>query len=101
MAAGPPIKEFIKDPDSVLSYTLDWNGGAPGPWLATGETISTSAWTLSGTGIIEDSDSNTNTTTSIIVSEGVAGEDYELTNRITTSNSQTVDRTIRIKVQER
>lgn len=101
MAAGPPIREFIKDPDSVLQYTLNWDGGAPGPWLSTGETISTSAWTLSSTGITKDSDSNTNTTTSIIVSGGTAGEDYELTNRISTSNSQTTDRTIRIKVLER
>ncbi len=101
MAAGPPIKEFIKDPDSTLSYTLDWNGAGPGPWLATGETISSDAWTLSSSGITKDSNSNTSTTTSIIVSGGTAGEDYELTSRITTSNSQITDRTIRIKVLEK
>lgn len=101
MAAGPPIKEFIKDPDAVKNYTLNWNGAAPGPWLSTGETISTSAWTLSSTGITKDSDSNTTTTASIIVSGGTTGEDYELTNRVTTSDSQTEDQTIRIKVLEK
>jgi hypothetical protein len=101
MAAGPPIKEFIKDPDSVLNYSLDWSGSSPGPWLATGETISTSAWTISSTGITGSTGSKTTTTTTINVSGGTAGEDYEFTNRITTSDSQTADRTIRIKVLEK
>ena len=101
MAAGPPIKTFIKDPDSVLDYVLDWNGGAPGPWLSTGDTISTSAWTLSSTGIDGSTDSNTTTTTTIWVSGGTGNGDYDLTNRIVTANGRTVDRTIRIKVLER
>jgi hypothetical protein len=101
MAAGPPIETFLKDPDSVLDYTLDWQGGSPGPWLSTGDTISTTAWTLSSTGITKDSDSNTSTTTTITVSGGTAGEDYDLTNRIVTGNALTVDRTIRIKILER
>jgi hypothetical protein len=101
MAAGPPIKTFIKDPDSVLDYTLDWNGGSPGPWLSTGDTISTSAWTLSSTGINGSTDSSTTTTTTINVRGGTAGEDYDLTNRITTANGLTTDRTIRIKVLEK
>ncbi len=101
MAAGPPIRTFIKDPDAALSYTLDWDGASSGPWLSTGDTISATAWTLSSTGISGSTDSNTNTTTTINVSGGTAGEDYDLTNRITTANGLITDRTIRIKVQEK
>ena len=103
MAAGPPIKEFIKDPDAVKNYTLDWNGSSPGPWLATGETILStgSSWTSSSTGITIDSSSRTATTASITLSGGTAGEDYDLTNRVVTSNSQIEDATIRIKVLEK
>lgn len=101
MAAGAPIKTFIKDPDSVLSYTLNWKGSSPGPWLSTGDTISTSAWTLSSTGISGATGSSTTTTATINVSGGTDGEDYDFTNRITTANGLTTDRTIRIKVLEK
>lgn len=101
MTIRGPIKEFIKDPDAVLNYTLDWNGASPGPWLSTGDTISTSTWTLSSTGITQDSETETTTTTTITVSGGTAGEDYELTNRIVTVGGLATDRTIRIKVLEK
>lgn len=67
----------------VLDYTFDWytNG-----WLESGETISTSSWTVAA-GITKDSDSNTTTTTTIWVSGGTSGQTYKLTNTITTSNS--------------
>lgn len=101
MAAGPPIKTFIKDPDATEVYTLNWSGSSPGPWLSTGDSITVSAWALSSTGITGSTGSKTTTTTSVIVSAGTAGEDYDLTNRVTTSAGRITDRTIRIKVLER
>jgi len=86
---------FTKDPDAVLDYTRSW-----ADWLADGETISTSTW-IAESGITVDSDTNDTTTATVWLSGGTAGEDYELTNRITTSASRTDDRTFRIQVRQR
>jgi len=72
-------KFYLKDPDAVLNYGFDWKGESPGPWLATGVTITTSTWTVPA-GITEDSNAHTDTTTVIVLSGGTAGESYVLTN---------------------
>jgi len=100
MAAGPPIETFVKDPDAVLDYKLDWNDSSKGPWLATGETISTSTWTVP-TGITKDTETNSTTTSTVWLSGGTAGTDYDITCRITTDGGRTEDRTIRIQCRER
>lgn len=89
------IQTFRKDPDSVLDYGIDWS-----TWLASGETISTSAWTVP-TGITKDSDSKGDTSTLVWLSGGTAGVVYTLANKITTSDSRTVERSIEIIVEER
>jgi len=88
-------RHFLKDPDAVLDYQIDWSS-----WLDTGETISASAWTVP-TGLTEDSDSNTTTTATVWLSGGTAGVTYSVTNQITTSDSRTEDRTITIRCGER
>ena len=91
-----PFTTKTKDPNSVLDYVLDWGTF----WLEAGDTISASTWTVPA-GITKDSDLNTNTTTTIWVSGGTAGEDYNLLNRVVTAGGRTVDRTLRIRVRER
>ena len=86
--------EIIKDPQATLDYGFDWE-----LWLAN-ETISTSAWTVE-TGITEDSNTHDDTSTTIWLSGGVAGEDYVITNRIVTSLNRTDERSITIHVRER
>lgn len=88
-------ESWIKDPDAVLDYQIDWSS-----WLATGETIATSTWTVS-TGITKDSDSNDTTSATIWLSGGTAGTSYTCTNQIVTNQSRTEERTIRIDVRER
>ena len=85
---------YTKDPNAVLDYTVDWE-----TWLG-GDTISTSAWTV-GTGLTEDSDSNTTTSATVWLSGGTTGTDYACTNRIVTAAGRTEDRTIHIRVRER
>lgn len=89
-----------KDPNAVLDYRVDWSS-----WLAGGETISTSAWTVP-TGITEVNDaghptSSTTTTATIWLSGGTDGTRYRVTNRITTSQGRTEDRSIYVSVMER
>lgn len=84
-----------KDPDAVLDYGIRWD-----QWLADGETISTSTWIVPD-GITKNSDSHDTTTTTIWLAGGTAGTSYKLTNRITTSESRTDDRSLTIRVANR
>lgn len=86
---------FTKDADAVLDYGFDWSD-----WLATGETISTSTWTVES-GITKDSDSKTATITSIWLSGGTAGERYRISNKIVTNASRTDERSFVVSVTER
>lgn len=89
------VASFVKDPDSVLDYGLDWSS-----WLADGEIISTSSWTAES-GITVDSDSKDSSSTTVWLSGGTDGESYLVTNTITTSGFRTVERSIRIMVAGR
>ena len=97
---------FLKDPDATLDYKFDWkaltNGSGDSDWLASGETISTKTVTVDD-GITKDSDALTDTDTSVTVwlSGGTAGEDYEVACEIVTSASRTDERTMKIQVRER
>ena len=84
-----------KDPDSVIDYGVDWSN-----WLDAGETISTSVWPDLGD-LVSESESNTTTATAIFVSGGVLGATYTLTNRITTNQGRTEDRSMFIACQQK
>ena len=87
--------EFTKDPGAILDYTVDWTD-----WLASGETISTSTWTLPS-GITEQSSTNTTASTTVWLSGGTDGDTYEVVNHIVTSQSRTDERTIYIIVKNK
>lgn len=77
-------------------YGLRWKA-----WLADGEKITASSWTIpASSGLSESSSSNTDNTTSIKLTGGNVGT-WELTNTITTSSplSQTEIRSLWIKVE--
>lgn len=85
---------FLKDPDAVLDYVIDWS-----TWL-NGDTIATSVWTVPS-GITQDSESESSTLATIWLSGGTVGETYQVRNRITTAGGRTEDRTIRIEIVQR
>ena len=84
---------FLKDSDAVKDYAIDWS-----PWLA-GDTITTSTWIVP-TGITKNSDTHTTTGTTIWLSSGTDGTDYNLVNRVVTAGGRTEDRTITILVRQ-
>lgn len=90
------IQTFRKDPNAVLDYVIDWGEN----YLATGETISSVVWTV-GTGITEDSVSKTDTTATIWLSGGTAGENYDIACKIVTNQSRTDERTFTVQVEQR
>ena len=100
---------FKKDPQAVLDYTFDWkaetNGtnGADWDWLAAGETITSRVITISPTGLTKDSDSLTDSNTSVTVwlSGGAPGIDYTVSCKIGTSSSRTDERSITVQVVHR
>ena len=105
-----------KDPNAEDFYHIVWcaedgtnDGSASDTGELQGATISTTTWTLSG--ITKESDNkdaltmrgvsyDANTVCSILLSGGTAGEDYDLLNRIETSDSRILDKTITIMVRE-
>jgi hypothetical protein len=83
----------VKDPDEVDRFTWRWADE-----LGSSDTISTSAFTMIGDGVI-DSSSNTTTTTTAVLSGGTAGQ-FSVHNRIVTANGRTLDKTFTVPVRE-
>ncbi len=75
-------------------YTIDWSEE-----LAGAETISTSAFTTPA-GLTEVADTNTTTTSTVQISGGTGGEEYEILCTITTSGSRTYEKTIIVPVTQ-
>ena len=108
---------LIKDPSSVEPFYIVWcspnntnDASATDTGRLQGETISTSTWTVP-TGITKDSDGKAavtihgviygaSTVTTIWLSSGTAGTDYDCVNRVVTSGSRTLEKTLRIKVRQ-
>ncbi|WP_027949861.1 hypothetical protein [Haliea salexigens] len=87
----------IKDPDAVLDYSIDWSA-----WLVD-DTITTSSWSVTGadSDLTVDSDSKSTTATTVWLSGGTLGLTYTVTNRITTGDGRTDDRSIAVDVLEK
>lgn len=94
MACTDTVRIDCKDADETLDYTNTWstNLGA--------DTIATSVWVAS-TGLTVVTGTNTTTTATVWVSGGTAGRWYDLKNTITTAGGRTLERTRRIKVEQR
>lgn len=85
---------FVKDPNAVLDYYVDWTR-----WL-NGDTIATSVWAVTA-GLTVANDTHTPTAATVWLSGGVMGETYRVTNRITTAGGRTEDRSFDVKIAER
>ena len=90
---------YIKDPSAVLDYSFDWS-----EYLAETspvDTIASSTWTASSSGITIDSANNSQTLTTVWLSGGTRGSRYKLVNRIVTAGGRTDERTLEVRVQNR
>jgi hypothetical protein len=90
----PPILA-VKDPQDTVWYTVDWT-----EWLATGETVSSTAWTVPA-GITQDAVTATSKTSLIKLSGGSPGVTYKIACKATTSSSQVVERSFLVPVKHR
>lgn len=88
------MDSYVKDPGDNLDYKKDW-----ATWLPTGDTISTSTWTVP-TGLTGSSESSTTTTATIKLAGGTAGKRYIVTNQIVTAQGRTKQHSFAIYVEE-
>lgn len=101
---------YEHDPNAVLDYSVDWkhktagsrtSGNADG-WLGSGETITTSTWTVAaGLTQTTPTPSNVDGKTTVWLTGGTAGTSYRVTNHITTSTGRQDERSLQINVTER
>lgn len=88
-----------KDPDDTDAFQVEWED------RLTSETIVTSSWVIDPADgdnpLTLDSSSNTTTRTTAWLSGGDDGEDYEITNRITTTAGRQIDQTVKLRVRSR
>lgn len=89
------IKWPNKDPDEVLDYGFIWTD-----LMVEGDVITTSEW-LPASGINIDSDTHTGDITVVWLSGGAVGDQYDLTNRVTTAAGRVFDRTARIAIKDK
>jgi len=85
---------FTKVPTEELDFVIEWED-----WLATGEVISSSTWSVP-TGLTESVNSFTDTAATIWLEGGVAGTEYNVSNTIVTDQTRTGTRSITILVRE-
>jgi len=98
----------IKDPSAILDYKWDFKplthlvDGAASDYLDTAETIVTATVTAS-TGIVIDSSSITDSSTSVSawISGGTDTTEYTIVCRIVTSSGRTDERSLVIRVTQR
>ena len=90
-------KRYTQDPADNLDYAIDWGG----EWLDTGETVATSTWVATPPGLTTSLTSivNNNTTTVVWLSGGTANSIYTVTNRITTTDGRTAERSIIVTIR--
>lgn len=98
-----PARAPAKDPGAVIDYGVAW-----ADWLGA-DTIASSTWikptelatvkTQENVSVIIEG-SQYDKVNTIMISGGVAGNSYLLTNRITTAGGRTTDRSMRIGVHE-
>lgn len=85
-----------KDPDEVLDYQLDWSAE-----MSDGDEIITSTWFIDSVDLVEQSSSNTATTTTIWLTGGVLDTSYALLNRVQTVAGRTLDETVHLRIKSK
>lgn len=87
------LEQFEKVPTDELDYEVLWVS-----WLASGETISTSSWTVPSPLTQPVAASNTTTTATVWLTGGVVGFTYTVSNTVTTSAGRTEARSFQLSI---
>lgn len=86
-----------KDPEEVLDYTIDYTVVLQAATPV--DSIVSSSWTISGTGMVIDSDTFTTLVATVWLSGGTKlGYKHKVTNHVVCTSGREYDRTINVKV---
>jgi hypothetical protein len=91
---GTKTKPYIKDPNAVLDYVVNW------ATFLDVDTIASDSWIVPS-GITSVLETNTTTTSTIWLSGGTLNSKYRLTNRVVTAGGRTDDRSIYVLVKDK
>lgn len=86
-----------KDPDDVLLYRMDWSAFL----TPLSDTISTSTWDGDGLTVGTTAIETGSLKATAWLSGGTAGTTYTVANKIVTAGGRTVERSFKLKVEER
>ena len=87
---------LLIDPSARVDYSVDWTD-----WMAAGDAIATSAWEIAPSGPTLTGETVAGAATQVFVENCVAAGVYRLTNRITTNQGRTDERSIVLRCEER
>lgn len=101
------LATFLQDPSDRLDYSINWAN-----WVTSGDSISVSSWSVAAISDAQQSlmnipagfGSTINTslhTTTVWLQQGVAENDYLITNTITTVQSRVAERSFTIQCRDR
>jgi hypothetical protein len=96
------VKAYALDPNAKKDYQIDWADFLSNNPSGGADTLLTSAW-FAPIGLTASSPSNTTTTATVwleVSVSGSKGNEYLVTNHITTAGGRSEDRSILIRVSE-
>lgn len=93
---GAKFPTFIKDPQAVLDFNMDWSS-----WLTTADNISTFTISADSTAIVISTYAEASNTITTWLSGGTLGEKYLVKVRVVTDASRTDERSFRVIVRNR
>ena len=91
------LSSFVKDPDAIREITIDWSD------FLGAKTISAAVWTVPA-GLTKESESNTTTASSVIISGGALNAEIKIVCHITFGSSSPAeedDRTILVVIKQK
>lgn len=87
---------LLIDPSAKTDYSVDWTD-----WMATGDAIAISTWAIAPAGPMLTDEAVAGATAQVFIESCVRGVVYRLTNRITTNQGRTDERSIVLRCEER
>ena len=90
------MTSYIKDPDAVLDYVVDWSS-----WLEADDYITDATVTADDDGVTVDSSDHDNTTVTAWISGGTIGDTVGVVFQIVTAGGRTEDRTVWLLIRSR
>lgn len=95
MPSGTKTDPYIKDPDAIRTFGINW-----AEFLG-GLTFNSSTWSVTSGTVVIDTNTTSTTFSLVKLSGGTLNEKCALRNRVTRSDGERDDQTIYIKIKEK